>query len=89
MSRIKQLSRNEIKSEVEKIFEGSPKPEMLKKAKRLLMSQNIKIGELRKKFCKRCYSLYDSKNSEIRIKKPYKIVKCKKCGFVKKYKLKQ
>jgi len=52
------------------------------------MSKNIKIKELRKKICKKCYSFFDSENCQIRIKKNLKIIKCKNCGNISRYKLK-
>src|SRR3989338_7354301 len=39
-----------------------------KKTKKLAMSKNIKLGEKRKLFCKKCFTYFTSKNSEIRIK---------------------
>ena len=60
-----------------------------KKIKTLAMNHNIKLGSLRKKFCKKCYSVFDSGNSEIRINKGFKIVKCLKCGFVGRWKIKK
>lgn len=81
------ISKQEIISEVEKIFTSNPSPEMLKKAKHLLMSKKIKIGGLRKKFCKKCNSLFDS-NTQIRIKRKHKVLKCSKCGYITRYKLK-
>ncbi len=64
-----------------------PTPEMLKKLKGLAMSKNVKIGALRKRFCKKCYSLFPI-NSQIRIKKGIKTLNCKKCGYVTRYKVK-
>jgi len=81
------LSKLEVESKIKEIFSQKPTPKEIKKAKRLAMSKNIKLGELRKKFCKKCYTLFDSENSEIRIKKGLKIIKCKECGNVSRYKL--
>jgi predicted Zn finger-like uncharacterized protein len=79
------LSKKEIEEQVKKIFSKNPNPEEIKKLKKLSMSKNIKLGKLKRKFCKKCYSLFNSKNSEIRIKKEFKTVKCKKCGNVNKW----
>lgn len=81
------LSKSEIEQKIKEIFESNPSPKEIKKAKTLAMSKNIKLGNIRKSFCKKCYSLFNSKNSEIRIKKPLKIIKCKECGYVSRYKL--
>jgi RNase P subunit RPR2 len=62
-------------------------PEDIKKIKKLAMSKNIKLKEYKKRFCKKCYSMFNSENYEIRIKKPYKIIRCKTCGNISRYKL--
>ena len=66
----------------------SPSKEKLKKLKTLAMSRNIKIGALRKRFCKKCYTLFNSENSEIRINQRFKKTKCKTCGYIMRYKIK-
>ncbi len=58
----------------------------VKKIKRLAMSYNIPIRELRKKFCKKCFAPY--KNPKISIKNKMKIVKCENCGYVNRWKIK-
>ena len=80
------LNKQETEQEIKKIFSENPNQEEIKKAKKLAMSKNIKLGNLKKKFCKKCYSLFNSKNSEIRIKRGFKIIKCK-CGHISRYKL--
>lgn len=86
---LKSLSKREAEEFIKKAFEGNPSKESLKNLKLLAMSKNIKISEHRKRYCKNCYSLFTTKNSEIRIKKPYKKIKCKNCGYIARYKLKQ
>ena len=81
------LSKLETEHKIKEIFSNNPSPKQIKKAKTLAMSKNIKLGKLRKKFCKKCYTFFNSKNSEIRIKKPLKIIKCKECGYVGRYKI--
>jgi RNase P subunit RPR2 len=88
MIKNKQLSKQEIKDYLNHLFSSNPSQKQIKKAKRLAMSKNIKLRGLRKTFCKKCYSFFDSKNSEIRIKKGFKIIRCKKCESITKYKLK-
>tara|TARA_Y100000034_G_scaffold136912_1_gene216996 strand:+ start:18024 stop:18287 length:264 start_codon:yes stop_codon:yes gene_type:complete len=82
-------SKPETEKRIEEIFSNSPNPKEIKKVKKLAMSKNIKISDLRKKFCKKCYSLFNSKNSKIKIKKGFKIIKCKKCEYISRYKLKK
>lgn len=79
-------NKQEIEKEIKEIFSHNINPEKIKKAKKLAMSKNIKLGNLKKKFCKKCYSLFNSKNSEIRIRKGFKMIKCK-CGYISRYKL--
>ncbi|MBS3075931.1 hypothetical protein J4429_05750 [Candidatus Pacearchaeota archaeon] len=82
------LSKQEIQEKISLIFSSNPSPKQIKKIKKLAMSKNIKLGNFRKKFCKKCYNLFNSNNSEIRIKKPYKIIKCRNCNYINRYKLK-
>lgn len=82
-----ELSKPEIEKNIKEIFSKNPDKEEIKKIKKLAMSRNIKLGGLRKKFCKKCYSLFNSKDSSIRIKKGLKIIKCK-CGYVTRYRIK-
>ena len=81
------FSKQEIQIKIKEIFKNNPSPKEIKKAKRLAMSKNIKLKELRKKFCKKCYALFPQ-NAEIRIKKSLKIIKCKTCGYVSRYTIK-
>ena len=85
--KLKKLSKQEAMQQIKEIFSGNPADEKIKKAKKTAMSKNIKLGAARKLFCKKCYSLFNSKNSEVRIKGGFKIIKCKKCSFVSRWKL--
>jgi len=86
-------SREQTEQEIKDFFSQkiSPTPNQIKKIKKLAMSKNIKLGPLRKKFCKKCFTFFTPNNSEIRIKKqnkiPIKIIKCKTCNHVSRYKL--
>ena len=86
---LKSLSRKEAEEFIKKTFEENPSKESLKNLKLLAMSKNIKIGGMKKRYCKKCYSLFTTKNSEIRIKMPYKKIKCKNCGYTATYKIKK
>jgi len=80
------LTKQEINEYIKNIFSKESSIKEIKKAKKLAMSKNIKLGEFKKKFCKKCYSMFNSNNSEIRIKNGFKITKCK-CGYISRYKL--
>jgi RNase P subunit RPR2 len=82
------LSKLEIEEQIKYIFSKNSSPNEIKKIKKLAMTKNIKLGILKKRFCKKCYSLFNSNNSEVRIKKPLKLIKCKNCNHISRYKLK-
>jgi len=86
----KKLSKKEIEEKIREVLCSSkiPSPQEIKKIKKLAMSRNVKLGELRKKFCKKCYTFFTPSNCEIRIKRGFKRVKCKSCGFVSRYRIK-
>jgi len=82
------LSKKQVEQEIKKIFANNPTQTQIKKTKTLAMSKSIKLGDLRKKFCKNCLTFFTPNNSEVRIKKPLKIIKCKTCKYISRYKLK-
>jgi RNase P subunit RPR2 len=82
------LNRQEAEKEINEIFSKNPNKEQIRKAKKLAMSKNIKLGNLKKKFCKKCFSLFNPKNSSVRIKKGFKILKCKNCSYLSRHRLK-
>ena len=60
------------------------KPEEIKKIKKLAMKHNIKLGTLRKQFCKKCYS------PDLKVKKvtgKIKTMNCESCGNISRYKI--
>lgn len=57
----------------------------IKKIKRLAMRYNIKLGKLRKKFCKYCYS---TKLRVKSVKRGMKTVRCLVCGKISRWKIK-
>jgi len=81
------LNKTETLEYVQNVFSKQSNPSEIIGAKKLAMSKNIKLRGLRKKFCKKCYSMFNTKNSEIRIGKGFKTIKCK-CGYISRYKLK-
>lgn len=84
----KNLSKQDIENKIKETFSKNPSQSEIKKIKTLAMSKNIKLKDYRKKFCKKCYTFFNANNSMIKIKKPYKIIQCKVCGNISRYKLK-
>lgn len=84
----RKLSKQEIEQRIKEIFSKKSTPKDIKKAKQLAMSKNIKLASFKKMFCKKCLTIFISTNSKIRIKNKFKIVKCKNCGFLNRYKMK-
>lgn len=83
---MEKMTKTEAEQEIKRAFYRKLTTREIKKIKRLAMKHNIKLGSLRKKFCKKCYSLLE--NEEVRIKKGKKIVKCRNCGYVNRWKIK-
>jgi len=77
------LTKTQAEEEIKEFFQNieNKKPEEIKKIKKLAMHYSIKLKDKRKLFCKKCYSVFPQ-NAEIRIKQRKKIVKCKRCGYV-------
>ena len=82
------LSRKESEEKIKNAFSKNLSPKEIKKLKRLAMNKKIRLGNLKQRFCKKCYLLFNSNNSEIRIKKGFKAIKCKECSHISRYKLK-
>jgi RNase P subunit RPR2 len=85
---MKKISKLEAEKEIKDFFEDieNKSSKEIKKIKKLAMSQNIPLKELRKKFCKKCYSAFG--NSKARIKDRMKITECKNCGYTSRWKIK-
>jgi len=58
--------------------------EEVKKIRRLAMKFNIKLGNYKKLFCKKCLSQLKGKT---RITKTHKTIICKECGYKNKFRL--
>lgn len=84
---MKKLSKTESKEEIVEFFKDieTKSEKDIKKIKKLAMSQNIPLKELRKKFCKKCYSSLEGKT---RINNKIKSITCKECGNVTRWKIK-
>ena len=86
---MKKLSKKDTEEKI-KTFFSNPKnksPKEVKKIKKASMSHNIKLGEKRKSFCRKCLSPYSGKE-KIRISNGMKSVKCENCGAINRWKIK-
>jgi RNase P subunit RPR2 len=84
---MKKFSKTEAKEKVIEFFKeiGDKSPKEVKKIKKLAMSQSLPLKELKKKFCKKCYSPLKGKT---RIKKGIKSIECKNCNYINRWKIK-
>jgi RNase P subunit RPR2 len=85
---MKNLSKTETREKILEFFSniGEKSPKEVKKIKRLAMRSNLALGELRKKFCKKCLVPYTKPKT--RIKNKTKSVTCRECGHVARWKIK-
>lgn len=94
------MSKSQANQEITEILEraikinksNKSKPELakklIKKAKRIAMHYHIKIPEeYKSKFCKKCFTIFNTSNSKIRIKKGFQVIKCLNCDYTRKKKL--
>ena len=84
---MKKLSKTEARKEIEEFFKDvkNKSPKEIKKIKKFAMKNSIKLGDKRKKFCKKCFS---GKLKVIGVKNKIKRVRCGECGYVMKWKIK-
>lgn len=82
------LSKTEAQKQIESFFSDvkNKTSNEVKKIKRLAMRYNIKLGEKRKLFCKKCYDPY--KNFSIKIKKDVLSINCSKCSYTSRWRIK-
>jgi len=80
------LNKKQAEEKIEGFFKEikGKSPEQIRKIKRLAMHNKIKLGKLRKKFCKYCYS---PKLRVKSIKKGIKSVICVNCGKKTRWKI--
>jgi len=85
----KKISKSEARKQIKEFFESirEKTPEQVKKIKKLAMSQNIKLGDKRKLFCKKCLSPY--KNSSVKIKDDFITITCENCSYKNRWKAKE
>ena len=82
------ISKQEAEKQIKESFSSNPTPQQIQKIKKLAMNKKISIKPYRKKFCKKCLTFFTPINSEIRIKKPHKIIKCKNCNQINRFNIK-
>ncbi len=82
---MEKTTKEEARAKVEEFFTDlrNKSPEQIKKIKKLAMKYNLKLGEKRKGFCKKCYSSLEK--AEVRIKNGKKIVKCRNCSQISRW----
>ncbi len=84
---MKKNSKTETERKINEFFRDieNKSAKDVRKIKKLAMSNNIPLKELRKKFCKKCYSPLKGK---IRINNKIKSVTCENCGNMNRWKIK-
>jgi len=85
---MKKLSKTETEKQIIEFFSDikNKTPKEIKKIKRLAMAHNIKLGEKRKLFCKKCLNPY--KEPSIRIKEDILSITCENCNHISRWKIK-
>lgn len=85
---MKKIPKPEAQKQIQEFFSNikNKTPKEVKKIKKFAMGHNIKLRDLRKKFCKKCLSPY--KNSRIRIKNKIKTITCENCDHINRWKVK-
>lgn len=83
----RKISKTEAKNLIEEFFarikhKTSKEVERIKK---LAMNHNIKLGDKRKLFCKKCLAPHE--NSSINIKNNFMNMICANCGYKNRWKL--
>ena len=86
---IKKISKTQANEQIHNFFceIRHKKSEDVKKIKNLAMSHNIKLGDRRKLFCKKCLMPYV--NSNINIKEGFLKIICENCNFENRWKVKE
>jgi len=82
---MKQISKTEVRNKIEEFFKEKHSKEEVRKIRKLAMSHQIKLGEKRKLFCRKCFSM---KLKVVGIKNNIKTVRCEDCGNIMRWKIK-
>ena len=85
---MKKLSKKEAEEKIKDFFSSikSKTPEEIRKMKKLSMRYGLKLGDLRKTFCKKCLHSY-SGEEKVRIKNKMKTIKCGNCDYTGRWQL--
>lgn len=78
------MGKEETKEKIEKFFKGRHESEEVRKIRKLAMANQIKLGEKRKLFCKRCNSM---ELKVLGVKRGIKRVMCRKCDSISRWKV--
>ncbi len=86
----KKPNKIEAKEKIENFFNNldNKTAKEIKKIKRLAMHHHVSLNIYKKKYCGKCFAVFNAGNSELRIKKGFKSIRCKKCGSIVRFKLK-
>ena len=83
---MKELFKNEAKKDIDDYFSKEKlEPEKTRKIKKLAMSYRIRLGNYRKRFCKKCFN--DLREGKTRISKTSKTIICQKCNSINRFTL--
>jgi len=84
---MKKLPKTDVKNQIEDFFKTiyDKTPKEVKKIKKLAMAYNIKLGEKKKLFCKKCFTPY--RDFSLRIKNDMIKVICGNCEDVSGWKV--
>lgn len=85
---MKKISKKDVQKKIEDLFSDmkNKTSKEVKKIQTLSKNQNIKLGNKRKLFCKKCLNPYN--NSKVKISHGIKSVECKNCGYKSRWKIK-
>lgn len=83
------LSKLETEKKINEFFKNikNKTSNDIKKIKKLAMHHHISLNKYKKLFCSGCFSVFNKDNSETRMKKGFKIIKCKRCNKIKRINL--
>ena len=84
---VKKISKIQAKEEIDLFFSDmkSKNSKNVRKMKKLAMNHNIKLGDRKKLFCKKCFTPHN--NSSINLKKSFMNIICGKCAHKNRWKL--
>jgi len=85
---VKGVSKKVASREVDDFFRDltGKTPLEVKRIKRLAMESNVSLRTKKRLFCKKCFSVFNSRNSKMRIKNGFRRVSCENCDYVSRWK---